>query len=430
MITGAEITALLHALSTGFPDRALNLIATTPNLEGEDDLRRRLYAVVNDNPRPEDQARLIGDILRDASADQGLVNECYRAAFYLGPHWAKMAENPLYARFLANRSRAVLDKWIHYFPIYHRHFERFRGQAVRVLEIGVYRGGGLDMWQAYLGDKAAMVGIDVDPLAQQAVLGRHRVELGDQEDPEFLMQVAKDHGPFDVIIDDGGHTMSQQIVSAETLFPVLNDGGVYLVEDCHTSYWADYGGGLGKPESFIEWAKKRIDDMHSRYDPGIDQNSIWATHVDGMHVYDSVVVFDKNHRFRAFNEISGSSSYLLAGRFSEVLGVELLATRDAALRERDELRARIEGLTTATDAAGVPAVPATEDHDELRLARAELARLRSQLADMGEGLTESTTDLERTRNQLLESWEQVRQMRKTTSWRITRPLRLMRQFRG
>ncbi len=344
MITGAEITALLHALSTGFPDRALNLIATTPNLEDDDELRHRLYAVVNDNPRPEDQARLLGDILRGAAADQALVNECYRAAFYLGPYWAEMAENPLYARFLANRSSAVLDKWIHYFPIYHRHLECFRGQAVRVLEIGVYRGGGLDMWQAYLGDKAAMVGIDVDPLAQQAVLGRYRVELGDQEDPEFLMQVAQDHGPFDIIIDDGGHTMAQQIVSAETLFPLLTDGGVYLVEDCHTSYWADYGGGLGKPESFIEWAKKRIDDMHSRYDAGIDQNSVWATHVDGMHVYDSVIVFDKKRRFRAFNEISGSSSYLFAGRFSEVVGVELLATRDAALRERDELRARVDGL--------------------------------------------------------------------------------------
>ncbi len=301
-----------------------------------------------------------------------------------------------------------------------------------MLEIGVYRGGGLDMWQAYLGDKAAIVGIDVDPLAQQtrcwagiAWSSAIRRILSSS------VQVAEDHGPFDVIIDDGGHTMAQQIVSAETLFPLLNDGGVYMVEDCHTSYWADYGGGLGKPESFIEWAKKRIDDMHSRYDAGIDQNSVWATHVDGMHVYDSVIVLDKKRRFRAFNEISGSSSYLFAERFSEVLGVELLATRDAALRERDELRARVDGLTRPPMQQECQRCLASRGSRRAQTGASGASPVtRVSWPTWADELTQSTTDLDRTRNQLLESWEQVRQMRKTTSWRITRPLRLMRQFRG
>ena len=63
----------------------------------------------------------------------------------------ELANNPLYAHFIANRSGPVLDKWPHYFPIYARHLDRFRGRPVRVLEIGVYRGGGLELWQRYLG---------------------------------------------------------------------------------------------------------------------------------------------------------------------------------------------------------------------------------------------------------------------------------------
>ena len=51
------------------------------------------------------------------------------------------------------------------------------------------------------------------------------------------------YGPFDIIIDDGGHTMEQQIASIETLFPALNEGGVYLCEDTHTSYWESTAAG-------------------------------------------------------------------------------------------------------------------------------------------------------------------------------------------
>jgi hypothetical protein len=331
---------------------------------------------------------------------------------------------------VANRAGAILDKWVHYFPIYTRHLERFRDRPVRVLEVGVYRGGGLDMWSRYLGPQARLVGLDIDEAAVRAVHGRFAVELGDQQDPEVLRALERQYGPFDVIIDDGGHTMEQQIATAETLFPLLSDGGVLIVEDTHTSYWSEFGGSLGGPRTFIEWSKQRIDDLHSRHDSQIDPDTVWATEVDGIHAYDSVVVLEKKHRFRPFNEVVGSSSYLFAERFSEVIGNELLATRDAALAERDEARAKLAGVTgDATTPATSAAVP-DERESEVLLLRHELQKARAQLAEVDRQAADNERELLRTRNDLLESWQQLKDMRRTISWRATAPLRAVRRGRS
>jgi hypothetical protein len=429
MISGQELAAFLHALSTGHPDRALNLVVTHQDLD--DSLRRQLLAVVSDNHEPWLQARAAGDVLRDAKADQFLINECYRCAFYLSDVSRELAENPIYARFLANRTGPVLDKWVHYFPIYLRHLERFRGRPVRLLEIGVYRGGGLDLWQRFLGPDARLVGLDIDEVAVRSVNGRFVVVLGDQEDPELLRSIMREHGPFDIVIDDGGHAMRQQIVSVETLFPLLNDNGVYLVEDTHTSYWQEFGGALHDPATFIEWSKRRIDDMHSRHSSEIDRMTIWASHLDGLHIYDSMVVLDKRERFRSFNEVVGTSSYLFVDRLSEVLGIELLATRDAALAERDALREQVNALEL--DGQSRERVAEIEDaaalREELRLARAEMQRSREQTAHLQETLMERTEELSRTRNDLLDSWTQLNSLRQTVSWRVTAPLRAARRMR-
>lgn len=437
MIAGSSLFAALHALSTGYPDRALNIVTAEPDLD--EALRGTLYHAIDGHQLPWQQAEALGDALRDVDADQFLVNECYRAAFYLGDHWSGMADNALYAQFLANRGGRVLDKWVHYFPIYHRHLERYRRTPVRVLEIGVYRGGGLDLWRRYLGPQARLVGLDIDEAAVRAVDGKYPVVLADQEDPEVLRKLEREYGPFDVVIDDGGHTMGQQIASADTLFPLLNDGGTYIVEDTHTSYWSTFGGGLHDPGSFVEWTKHRVDDLHSRHHVGIDRRSVWATDLDGVHIYDSVVVLSKQRRFRPFNEIVGSSSYLFADRFSEGVGIELLATRDAAMRERDELRRELgyepaqptDGQSAdgqqpaeAADAADAKALA-----EELRLARAELQRSKQRTAELSQQMTAIDSELASTRGELLESWAQVSGLRRTVSWRVTKPLRAMRRLR-
>ncbi|CAM4388476.1 hypothetical protein L1N85_23720 [Paenibacillus alkaliterrae] len=67
--------------------------------------------------------------------------------------------------FIANNSRFMI-KWSHYFDIYERHFDRFVGKEVNLMEIGVFHGGSLQMWKHYLGDRATIYGVDIDPKAK------------------------------------------------------------------------------------------------------------------------------------------------------------------------------------------------------------------------------------------------------------------------
>jgi predicted O-methyltransferase YrrM len=69
------------------------------------------------------------------------------------------------------------------------------------------------------------------------------IYTGDQADPIKLMEINKKAGPFDVIVDDGGHSMKQQITSLRTLFPLLKPGGLYFLEDVGTSYVEEYQDG-------------------------------------------------------------------------------------------------------------------------------------------------------------------------------------------
>ncbi|WP_168217894.1 class I SAM-dependent methyltransferase [Occultella kanbiaonis] len=419
----ADVSRALFLLSMDDGDQALAALTANwePSAEVLGDLTSALAA-----PTAAERARGLGDAFRDHALPHDHANECYRAAFYFSGAAEELSSNPLYAHYLAHRSGAILDKWIHYFPVYHRHLERYRGRAVRVLEIGVYRGGGLDMWQRYFGAEATIVGLDVDEAAVRAVDGRYVVELGDQEDPEVLRRINDQYGPFDVIIDDGGHTMGQQIVTAETLFPLLLDGGTFITEDCHTSYWDYYEGGLKREGTFIEWVKDRVDDEHSRYDLAVDRTSVWATHLDGVHVYDSVVVLDKAERFRPFSEVVGSSSYLRSDRLAESYLADALASRDQLQAELDAIRGEVTALRDEMDRTVDRS--ATEVIENDRSARLALQRMRRESVETNAELERLTTDLASANGRLLESWEQIRLMRGSVSWRLTAPIRGVRRM--
>lgn len=206
---------------------------------------------------------------------------------------AEHRDNPLAQYFVRNQGRP-LYKWHHYFEIYHRHFQRFRGTSPVVLEIGVFHGGSLQMWRDYFGAGAKIVGIDIDPRCRQFEDELTTVLIGDQADPAFLADVRKRFPRIDIVIDDGGHMMQQQIVSFGELYPHVQPSGVYLCEDVHTSYNPRWDGGLRRPGTFIEFSKTLIDALHGWY--FVPEGSELDVHTAGTYslsFYDSVVVVEK-----------------------------------------------------------------------------------------------------------------------------------------
>ncbi|HEY6975457.1 MAG TPA: class I SAM-dependent methyltransferase, partial [Chitinophagaceae bacterium] len=157
-----------------------------------------------------------------------------------------------------NHNGRLLNKWENYIDVYDTFFHKYRNKEIIFLEIGVAHGGSLEMWRKYFGEKARIVGVDVNPECKKFEEGNTKVYIGSQEDISFLEQLKKEIPKVDILVDDGGHTMKQQITTFKYLFDHVKDDGVYVCEDLHTSYWKDYGGGLHKPGTFIEFSKKFI----------------------------------------------------------------------------------------------------------------------------------------------------------------------------
>ncbi len=198
-------------------------------------------------------------------------------------------------RYFRDNTGNLIHKWHHYFEIYDRHFARFRGQEVHVLEIGVFQGGSLQMWKQYFGPGVHVHGVDINPACKTLEEERVSIHVGDQEDRAFLRAVAASMPRIDIVIDDGGHTMSQLRCSFEELFPLVDAHGVFLTEDLHTCYWREFGGAYRAPGSFIEYSKNLIDQLHGWHSRQPEQLSVsdFTRSAHSLHYYDSILVIEK-----------------------------------------------------------------------------------------------------------------------------------------
>jgi hypothetical protein len=202
--------------------------------------------------------------------------------------------NPL-AEYFYNNPGQAMTKWHNYLEIYHRHFAGFRGRSPVVVEIGVELGGSLQMWHHYFGPGTRLVGIDIDTRCLELQDDATTIMIGDQADRSFLAAIRERVPHIDILIDDGGHMMTQQITTFEELYPSIQPNGIYLCEDMHTSLWPAYGGGYRRPGTFLEYSKALVDKLsawHSESQPALPVDEFTRT-THSMHFYDSVVVIEK-----------------------------------------------------------------------------------------------------------------------------------------
>jgi 8-demethyl-8-(2-methoxy-alpha-L-rhamnosyl)tetracenomycin-C 3'-O-methyltransferase len=131
-----------------------------------------------------------------------------------------------------------------YTAVYDRMFTPLRDEPVTLLELGVFTGASMRMWAEYFPDpNAKFVGVDIDLSLLGGTISDPRVTLheGDQSDTTLVGPVARQ---FDIIIDDASHISSKTVESFTAWWPYLRDGGVYVVEDTHSSFHAfHYGEG-------------------------------------------------------------------------------------------------------------------------------------------------------------------------------------------
>jgi hypothetical protein len=117
-----------------------------------------------------------------------------------------------------------------FYPLF---LENRRLEPLRFLEIGLDEGRSVKLWREYL-PNAELFGVDI--INKSDIDGVSFLQA-DQSVREDLERIANQIGTVNVIVDDGSHVVGHQILTFEVLFPMVQPGGLYVVEDIETSFW-------------------------------------------------------------------------------------------------------------------------------------------------------------------------------------------------
>ena len=198
-----------------------------------------------------------------------------------------MKTSSSYAAFLKSPESCL--KHSTYFHAYDSLFEEFRGKPITFVEIGVLNGGSLFMWRDFFGPDARIIGIDLNPGAKKWEEHGFEIHIGSQEDLRFWDVFCADVGMVDIVLDDGGHTYLQQIITTEVLLDHINDGGMLVVEDTHTSYMDNFGDKRASFMTYVTQFMHRINSRFGKFSPEQTDTRVWS-----LEIFESIVAFKVN----------------------------------------------------------------------------------------------------------------------------------------
>lgn len=182
----------------------------------------------------------------------------------------KIAISPSVSDLLARGDYSTDRHTVHSYAkhFYDSAFARHRGKPVKLLEIGVGTGAGLKLWRDYF-DQGKFLGIDVDLSRLEGdVHGSRGVELveTDAYKDSTAQMIRSKYGKFDIVIDDGSHRPEDQEEAIRLYAPLLNPGGLLVIEDVSHVNVANHlvescPPGFVAEVVDLRWVKGRLDDL-------------------------------------------------------------------------------------------------------------------------------------------------------------------------
>lgn len=355
----------------------------------------------------------------------------------------------------ASHRGKVSDKWTVYLNIYEELFRFYRDSRLRLLEIGIQNGGSLEIWSQYFENATALVGCDINAACTQLRYDDPRIHVvvGDANTDESERAIAAHSERFDLIIDDGSHRSSDIIRSFIRYFPKLEQGGIFVVEDLHCSYWQEFEGGLVDPWSSMSFFKRLADiinhehwgtpyrraeilrSFEKRYGAVLDEESLAQIHA--VEFYNSVCVIRKRapsanelgprvvvgtdaitaaqlmaqHGMRAMVEAQTANPWSILPPLPEDELLELRSRQKVWLQTEAELRFELKQFQASASAKDL-----------------ELSQIWQQLQQTQQQLQSAQARVEECEGQLVALEDEIRAIRASTSWRVTSPMRKLADF--
>jgi GT2 family glycosyltransferase len=315
----------------------------------------------------------------------------------------------------AEHTGKVSDKWSLYLTEFDRLFDGYREKSICLLEIGIQNGGSLEIWSKYFSNASALIGCDINPDCARLSYDDPRVSVivGDANAPDVCERVFQRSPQFDIVIDDGSHLSSDIIKSFALYFPRIVDGGVFIAEDLHCSYWEQFQGGLFDPYSSITFFKRLADiishehwnipkaradilrGIFTKYGCEVYEEAL--SHVHSVEFINSMCVVRKAPA--ADNSLG---SRIIGGEIEQVV---------------PGLKAKIHRPDPIYDQSHNPWTARTTPPDEaIQNTELALANAQQQIANTEQQLT--NTELA-----LANAQQQIAALYHSTSWLVTRPLR-------
>ena len=268
----------------------------------------------------------------------------------------RLQDLEIYKSYLASPYLSL--KHSAYFQVYEELLSKYRNKKITFVEVGVLNGGSLFMWRDFFGPESRIIGVDFNPLAKRWEEDGFEIFIGSQSSPDFWRDFFSSIGMVDVLLDDGGHTNEQQIVTTHQSIPFIKDGGLLIVEDVHASYFKDFGN--PSKYSFINYAKLFIDGINARF-PGVEVvKNMFRDAVYSAHFYDSIVAFSVDRRkcfvsswtsnegqtfeaedYRHHDSLARKTNQALIGAFKKV-GIKFSMGKFLKLIEGPVVKARLK----------------------------------------------------------------------------------------
>jgi len=188
------------------------------------------------------------------------------------------------------------DKYAH---DYVRHYRRMSPPA-KVLELGVWHGGSLELWRELWPD-AIVVGVDL-AIGEQARYAAQRADakvlVGDVTKKETWLELEA-FGKFDLVVDDASHRVSSMTRALELGWGSVAPSGAWAIEDTCCAFWPEFA-----DASLLEYVDARIRDLHwhGEREHGLERDvrlyrrpprNVWEATLDGIEIMNGMVVFFK-----------------------------------------------------------------------------------------------------------------------------------------
>ena len=308
-----------------------------------------------------------------------------------------LPSNPLIELSQAHSGK-YSDKWESYLGVYWEELKHIQHSSADILEIGIQNGGSLEIWSKFFPEAKQVIGYDNDPKCGSLKFDDPRIKVfvGDASSKEAAVTIQKTSSNLGLVVDDGSHKSGDIIRSFLLFFPQLNSGGIFIIEDLHASYWEGWEGGLSDPDSSMQFLKLLADVVN------YDHWGIQAKRMD------------------LFGSMSATAGLVDESVLSQVASVTFTDSVCIVRKKGDEN----SGLGIRVGSGKQADVePMAADYDGTYLVTP--SQDQNRFANPKDLNLKRVFELKNENQELKNELEAVL---RTISWRITLPLRKVRQF--